>query len=39
MRGALTAEQFQERSGLVRDTLSRNTEPHWQEFLAHWQSG
>jgi predicted PolB exonuclease-like 3'-5' exonuclease len=38
MRGAVTAEQYAARCELVRTTLARNSEPHWQEFLAHWTS-
>jgi predicted PolB exonuclease-like 3'-5' exonuclease len=36
MRGALTTEQYDAQCELVRTTLSRSLEPHWQEFLAHW---
>lgn len=38
MRGAVTSEQFAQRCDLVRTTLGRSSEPHWQEFLAHWTS-
>jgi 3'-5' exonuclease len=38
MRGALTAEEYRSRCELVRATLTRSTEPHWQAFLSHWQS-
>jgi predicted PolB exonuclease-like 3'-5' exonuclease len=38
MRGALTAEQHAAQCGIVRATLARSGEPHWQEFLAHWQT-
>jgi hypothetical protein len=34
----LTAEQFSTDSDLVRTTLARSTEPHWQEFVSHWTS-
>ena len=37
MRGALTAEQYAAQCDLVRATLARNAEPHWQEFLSRWQ--
>jgi 3'-5' exonuclease len=36
MRGALTIEQYDAQCELVRTTLGRSLEPHWQEFLAHW---
>jgi predicted PolB exonuclease-like 3'-5' exonuclease len=36
MRGALTAEEYEKQCELVRATLCRSAEPHWQEFLAHW---
>jgi hypothetical protein len=36
MRGAVTHEQYNAHCELVRATLGRSTEPHWQEFLAHW---
>ena len=36
MRGAVTAEQYAAQCDLVRSTLARNAEPHWQEFLSHW---
>ena len=38
MRGAVTADQYREHCEAVRTTLTRSTEPHWQEFLSHWQS-
>jgi predicted PolB exonuclease-like 3'-5' exonuclease len=37
MRGAVTPDQYQSQCEIVRATLARNTEPHWQEFLSHWQ--
>ena len=37
MRGALTTEQYREQCDIVRTTLARNPERHWQEFLLHWQ--
>ncbi len=36
MRGALTSEQYDAQCELVRATLGRSAEPHWQEFLTHW---
>ena len=38
MRGAITADQHAARCVLVRETLGRSNDPHWQEFLAHWPS-
>ena len=38
MRGSLTAEQFRAQCDLVRSTLSRSGEAHWQEFLSHWSA-
>ena len=38
MRGSVTADEYRSRSDLVRTTLARSVEPHWQEFLSHWQS-
>ncbi|UCF76121.1 MAG: 3'-5' exonuclease [Betaproteobacteria bacterium] len=36
MRGALTREHHGGECELVRSTLEKSNEPHWQEFLAHW---
>ena len=36
MRGAVTAEQYAAQCDLVRATLARSAEPHWQEFLSRW---
>jgi predicted PolB exonuclease-like 3'-5' exonuclease len=36
MRGLFDNEQYQRECELVRFTLSKSSEPHWQEFLAHW---
>jgi hypothetical protein len=36
MRGAVTAEQYAAQCDLVRATLARSGEPHWQEFLSRW---
>jgi predicted PolB exonuclease-like 3'-5' exonuclease len=38
MRGTLTGEQYHAHCDNVRSTLARSAEPHWQEFLAHWQA-
>jgi predicted PolB exonuclease-like 3'-5' exonuclease len=39
MRGALTSDEYDSHCALVRSTLSRSVEPHWQAFLARWTSG
>ena len=36
MRGAFTPEQYRAECDLVRSTLERSTELHWQQFLARW---
>ncbi|HEX8873466.1 MAG TPA: 3'-5' exonuclease [Nitrosospira sp.] len=36
MRGILNGEQYERECELVRATLSKSTEPHWQEFLGQW---
>jgi len=36
MRGALTPEQHAAQVALVRSTLERSTEPHWQLFVSRW---
>ena len=36
MRGALTAQQYESETGLVRDTLAASEATHWREFLAAW---
>src|SRR4030095_8365348 len=38
MRGTLTAEQHAAQCALVRGTLARGGEPHWQQFLANWHT-
>jgi hypothetical protein len=38
MRGTVTADQHREQCDVVRSTLARSAEPHWQEFLSHWQT-
>ncbi len=37
MRGILSNEQYQHECELVRATLGKSVEPHWQEFLGQWQ--
>ena len=37
MRGALNGDEHTAECELVRSTLARSPEPHWQEFLSHWQ--
>ena len=37
MRGILSNEQYQHECELVRATLGKSAEPHWQEFLGQWQ--
>ncbi|MGH8684541.1 MAG: 3'-5' exonuclease [Nitrosospira sp.] len=36
MRGIFDDEQYQRECELVRLTLSKSSEPHWQEFLGQW---
>jgi predicted PolB exonuclease-like 3'-5' exonuclease len=36
MRGVLSSEQYESECGLVRSTLGKASEPHWQEFLGQW---
>lgn len=36
MRGALTSEQHRTQCELVRTTLERSAEAHWQEFISRW---
>ena len=36
MRGALTSEQHSAQCDVVRATLERSGEPHWQAFLSRW---
>jgi predicted PolB exonuclease-like 3'-5' exonuclease len=36
MRGIFDNEQYQRECELVRFTLSKSSEPHWQEFLGQW---
>jgi predicted PolB exonuclease-like 3'-5' exonuclease len=38
MRGTISADQHQVQCDLVRSTLARGAEPHWQEFLSHWKT-
>ena len=37
MRCAYTRERYESECQLVRSTLERRPEPHWQEFLSLWQ--
>jgi 3'-5' exonuclease len=37
MRGMLTHDEYRSHCGLVRTTLSKHTELHWQEFLKRWR--
>lgn len=36
MRGIFDDEQYQRECELMRLTLGKSAEPHWQEFLAQW---
>jgi hypothetical protein len=38
MRGALSAEAHLKEVDLVRETLNKESAPHWQEFLAAWKA-
>ena len=38
MREALTAEQHGRECELVRETLAKSGEPHWQAFLERWRA-
>jgi predicted PolB exonuclease-like 3'-5' exonuclease len=38
MRGTVTADEHRAQCDVVRSTLARSPEPHWQEFLSHWQT-
>jgi predicted PolB exonuclease-like 3'-5' exonuclease len=37
MRGILNLEQYESECALVRSTLSKSSELHWQEFLGEWK--
>jgi len=37
LRGILDDEQYIYESELVRTTLRKSTEPHWEEFLNQWK--
>lgn len=37
MRCALTPDRYRDECALVRASLEKRTEPHWQEFLAGWE--
>ena len=36
MRGALSPEHYRAHCDVVRATLTRSSDTHWQEFVAHW---
>lgn len=36
IRGRLTADQYQQELGLLRDTIHADDKPHFEEFLAAW---
>jgi len=36
MRGQFTQARYEKEIELVRDTLKKSDEKHWQEFLAQW---
>jgi 3'-5' exonuclease len=38
MRGTVTADEHRAQCDVVRSTLARSAEPHWQQFLSHWQT-
>jgi 3'-5' exonuclease len=38
MRGAVSTQEYREQCELVRGTLIKSSELHWQQFLSHWQS-
>ncbi|MGH8711487.1 MAG: 3'-5' exonuclease, partial [Burkholderiales bacterium] len=38
VRGAFNNEQYRRECELVRASLSKNTEPHWREFLSEWRA-
>lgn len=38
MRGALTAAEHDAECKLVRATLGKSSEPHWEEFLRRWSA-
>jgi 3'-5' exonuclease len=38
LRGALDEEQYRSECELVRETLARSDDPHWQEFLGAWRA-
>jgi predicted PolB exonuclease-like 3'-5' exonuclease len=38
LRGILDDEQYIYESELVRTTLRKSTEPHWEEFLSQWKA-
>jgi predicted PolB exonuclease-like 3'-5' exonuclease len=38
MRGALAGERYDAECAVVRTSLGKSGEPHWQEFLGHWKA-
>jgi predicted PolB exonuclease-like 3'-5' exonuclease len=38
MRGALTGERYDAECAVVRTSLGKSGESHWQEFLGHWKA-
>ena len=38
MRGVLTREEYNAHCDVVKSTLARHPEPHWQEFLKRWSA-
>ena len=38
VRGVFSNEQYRRECELVRASLSKNTEPHWREFLSAWRA-
>lgn len=38
MRGALTRERYDAECAVIRTSLVKSGDPHWQEFLDHWKA-
>jgi predicted PolB exonuclease-like 3'-5' exonuclease len=38
MRGALTGERYDAECAVIRTSLVKSGDPHWQEFLDHWKA-
>ena len=38
MRCAFTPERYAEECALLRATLEKRPEPHWQKFLSLWKT-